>query len=180
MSAVLRLPWQRPLPSNGALNILQFHCGPNLLLCTKFPPKWGCHGNGRCLVTTPWNSEVMGVWRPKAWTVFTEICYTTANSDNSDSHWSNIKIFKIQNGGRSLLENIRNAITCLQMDRLGRNLGGRISCSQYWKCYNSSHNGTDWEDAWVVRPSNTSAAKPFPWFWSLLLTAQRMLWFYGV
>jgi len=36
------------------------------------------------------------------------------------------------------------------MDRLGRNLGGRISCSQYWKCYNSSHNGTDWEDAWVV------------------------------
>jgi len=23
MSAMLRLPWQRPLPSNGALNILQ-------------------------------------------------------------------------------------------------------------------------------------------------------------
>jgi len=29
------------------------------------------------------------------------------------------------------------------MDRLGRNLGGRIpSCSQYWKCYNSSYDGT--------------------------------------
>jgi len=53
--------------------------------------------------------------------------------------WSNIRIFKIQNGGRSLLENSRNAITRLPMDRLGRNLGGRIpSCSQYWKCYNSS------------------------------------------
>jgi len=32
------------------------------------------------------------------------------------------------------------------MDRLGRNLGGRIpSCSQYWKCYNSSYDGTDWD-----------------------------------
>ena len=31
------------------------------------------------------------------------------------------------------------------MDRLGRNLGGRIpSCSQYWKCYNSYYDGTDW------------------------------------
>jgi len=57
--------------------------------------------------------------------------------------WSKIKIFKIQNGGRSLLENIWNAITRLPMDRLGRNLGGRIpSCSQYWKCYNSSYDGT--------------------------------------
>ena len=62
--------------------------------------------------------------------------------------WSN---FKIQNGERSLLENIRNAITRLQMERLGRNLGGRIpSCSQYWKCYNFSHDGIDWDDSWVV------------------------------
>jgi len=65
--------------------------------------------------------------------------------------WSNIKIFKIQNDGRSLLENIRNAITRLSMDRLGRNLGGRIpSCSQYWKCCNSSYDGTNLEDSWVV------------------------------
>jgi len=41
------------------------------------------------------------------------------------------------------LENIRNAITRLPMDRLGRNLGGRIpSCSHCWKCYNSSYDGT--------------------------------------
>jgi len=48
------------------------------------------------------------------------------------------------------LENIRNAITRLPMDRLGRDLGGRIpSCSQYWKCYNTSYDGTDWGDSWV-------------------------------
>jgi len=48
------------------------------------------------------------------------------------------------------LENIRNAITRLPMDRLGRDLGGRIpSCSQYWKCYNISYDGTDWDDSWV-------------------------------
>jgi len=61
------------------------------------------------------------------------------------------------------------------MDWLGRNFGGRIpSCSQYWKCYNSSYDVTDWDDSWVVadsRPSNTSAAKPFPWY--LVVTANR-------
>ena len=37
------------------------------------------------------------------------------------------------------------------MDRLGRNLSGRIpSCSQYWKCYNFSYDGTDWDNSWVV------------------------------
>jgi len=35
------------------------------------------------------------------------------------------------------------------MDRLGRNLSDRIpSCSQYRKCYNSSYDGTDWDDSW--------------------------------
>ena len=47
-----------------------------------------------------------------------------------------------------MLENIQNVIYRLPMDRLGRNLGGRIpSCSQYCKCYNSSY---DWDDSWVV------------------------------
>jgi len=37
------------------------------------------------------------------------------------------------------------------MNGLGRNLFGRItSCSQYWKCYNSSYDGTDSYDSWVV------------------------------
>jgi len=53
--------------------------------------------------------------------------------------WSNIKI---QNDRWSLLENILNAITRLPMDRMGRNLG--------WKCYNSSYDGTNWDDSWVV------------------------------
>ena len=45
-----------------------------------------------------------------------------------------------------MLENVGNAITRLPIDLLRLNLGGRIpSCSQYWKCYNSSYDGTDWE-----------------------------------
>jgi len=46
---------------------------------------------------------------------------------------SNIKIFKIQNGGRPpCWKYIRNAITRLPMDRVERNLGGHIpSCSRH-------------------------------------------------
>ena len=69
----------------------------------------------------------------------------------------------------------RNVITRLQMDRLGRNFGGRIpSCSQYWKCYNSSYDGTDWDDSWMVgRVQATPLLQNrFLGIWSLLLTAQ--------
>ena len=53
------------------------------------------------------------------------------------------------------------------MDRLGRNFGGRIpSCSQYWKCYNSSYDGPIGSLL-----SSTSAAKPFPWYF--VVTANR-------
>jgi len=97
------------------------------------------------------HSAVMGIWRPNAWTNFDEFGIRQQIRTTVTVTWSNIKIFESQNGGRSLLENSRNAITRLQMDRLGRNLGGRIpSCSQYWKCYNSSYDGTDWDDSWVV------------------------------
>ena len=51
--------------------------------------------------------------------------------------------------------NIGNAITPLTMLPIGTTLG--------WS-----------------RPSNTSVAKPFSWYWSLLLTAQWTFWFYGV
>ena len=114
MSAMMRLPWRRPLPSNGALNIMQ---------------SWASGGRTREPILMKFGMQqqvrtAMTVMR------------------------SNIKIFKIQNGRRSLLESIQNAITRLQMDRLGRNFGGRIpSCSQYWKCYNSSYDGTDWDDS---------------------------------
>ena len=50
-----------------------------------------------------------------------------------------------------MLENIGNTITRLTIYLLRRNLAARIpSCSQYWKCYNSTYDGTDWDDSWVV------------------------------
>ena len=91
------------------------------------------------------HSAVMGVWRPKVLTNFDEIWYNSMLGPKRQSHDQILKV-KIQNGGRSLLESIRNVITRLQMDRLGR----IPSCSQYWKCYNSSYDGTDWYDSWVV------------------------------
>ena len=70
------------------------------------------------------------------------------------------------------MENIRNAITRLQMERLGRNLGGRIpSCSQYWKCYNSSYDGTDWDDSWVVASKQDLCCKTVSLV--LVVTANR-------
>jgi len=117
MSATMRLPWRRPLPSNGALNIMQ---------------SWASGGRTREPILMKFGMQ------QQVRTAMTVMK-------------SNIKIFKTQNGGRSLLESIGNAITGLQMDRLGRNVGGRIpSCSQYWKCYNSSYDGTDWDDSLMV------------------------------
>ena len=114
MSAMMRLPWRQPLPSNGALNNQQLWASGGRTL-EPILIEFGMQQQVRTAMT---------VMR------------------------SNIKIFKI---GRSLLESIRNAITRLQMDRLGRNFGGRIpSCSQYWKFYNSSYDGTDWDDSWLV------------------------------
>jgi len=116
MSAMLRLPWQRPLSSNSALNILQL---------------WASGGRTREPILMKFGTQQQ------------------VRNTMTDT-WSNTKIFKIQNGGRSLLENSRNGIIRLPMDRLGRNLSGRIpSCSQYWKYYNSSYDGTDWDDSWV-------------------------------
>jgi len=72
-----------------------------------------------------------------------------------------------------MLENILNAITRLPMDRLGRNLGGRIpSCSQYWICYITPLTiGPIGTTLGWSRPSNTSAAKPFPRY--LVVTGNR-------
>jgi len=133
----MRLPWQRRLPCNGALDIQQLWAseGP-----TREPIliKFGIQQQIRTTMT------VKGM----------------------------VKIFKIQNGGRSLLENIRNAITHLPMDRLGRNLGGRIpSCFQYWKCYNSSYDGTDRDNSWVVASTQHFCCKTVSLV--LVVTANR-------
>ena len=136
------------------------------------PPKWGCHGNGRCLATALWTFSSYGRLEAERVNQFWwNLVYNSKFGQQWQSCDQILKV-KIQNGGRSLLESIRNAITRLQMNRLWRNLGGGIpSCSQYWKCYNSSYDGTDWDDSWVARPSNTSAAKPFPWY--LVVTVNR-------
>ena len=66
----------------------------------------------------------------------------------------------------------RCTIICLPMDRLARNLGGRIpSCSQYWKCYNSSYNGADWDDSWVVASKQHICSKTVSLV--LVVTANR-------
>ena len=89
---------QRPLPSNGALDIQQIWAS-------------GCRTREPILMKFGTQQQIR-----------TTVTVT----------YSNIKIFKIQNGGRSLFKNIRNAITRLLMDRLGCNLGGRIpSCFRY-------------------------------------------------
>ena len=144
MSAMMRLPWRRTLPSNGALNIMQ---------------SWASGGRTREPILMKFGMQqqvrtAMTVMR------------------------SNIKIFKIQNGRRSLLESIQNAITRLQMNRLGRNFGGRIpSCFQYSKCYNSAYDGTDWDDSCMVASRKHLCCKTvflvFGRLDSLLLTAQR-------
>jgi len=138
MSAMMLLPWRRPLPSNGTLNIIQ-----------------SCASGGRTREPILMKIGMQQQFRT-AMTVMR----------------SNIKIFKIQNGGRSLLESIRNAITRLQMDRLGHNFGGRIpSCSQYWKCYNSL-----WDRLGQLLDGRVQATpllqNRFLGIWSLLLTAQ--------
>jgi len=66
MSAMMRLPWQRPLPSNGALNILQL---------------WASGGRTREPISMKFGTQQH---------VRTTMTVTK----------SNIKIFKIQNGGR--------------------------------------------------------------------------------
>ena len=112
MFAMMRLPWQRPLPSNDALYIQQL---------------WASRDRMREPILMKFSKQ-------------TQIRTTMTVT---------YQILKV--GVRSLLQSIRNAITRLQMDRLGRNLGGRIpSCSQYWKYYNSSYDGTDWDDSWLV------------------------------
>jgi len=99
ISAMMRLPWQRPLPSNNALYIQQLWASRDR---THEPilMKFGTQQQVRTSMT---------VMR------------------------SNINIFKIQNGRRPpCWKYIRNAITRLPIDRLGRNLGGHSpSCPRH-------------------------------------------------
>jgi len=104
------LPWQRPLPSNGALDIQQL---------------WASGGRTREPILMKYSIQQQ---------IRTIIVFYDIHT------WSNIKISKIQNGGRSYCwkymkchNSPANGLTAN-----GRNLGGCIPlCSQYWKCCNS-------------------------------------------
>ena len=139
-------------PTNEPTGTTQLGWAHPIMFSTR-PSCCGCYGNGRCLATAHWTLNILQLLTSggrRREPILMKFGIQQQIRTTMTVTWSNIKIFKIQNGGRSLLENIRNAITRLQMDRLGRNLGGRIpSCSQYWKCYNSSYDGTDWDDSWV-------------------------------
>ena len=78
-------------------------------------------------------------------------------------------------GGRSLLESIRNAITRLQMDHWDATL---VVASRHVPNIGNALTpltmGPIETTLGCSHPSNTSAAKPFPWYWSLLLTAILM------
>ena len=139
---MMRLPRQRPLPSNGALNIMQSWASARR---TREP----------ILMKIGMQQQVS-----TAMTVMR----------------SNIKIFTIQNGGRSLLESIRNAITRQQMDQLETQLWwSHPIMFPILEMLNSSYDGTDWDDSWVVASKQHICCKTVSLvlvIWSLLLTAQ--------
>ena len=110
------------------------------------PPCCVSHGDS-CLATAHWTFCILETERVN------QFWWNLVNISKLGPQWQSrdqiLKIFKFKMA--DMLENIQNAITRLPIDRLWRNFGGRIpSCSQYWKCYNSSYHGTDWDDSWVI------------------------------
>jgi len=106
------------------------------------PPWCGCHGNGRCLATAQRivYSAVMGVW---SW----NLVHNSKLWPQWQSHDQILKFLKFKMADSCHVGKYWKCHNSLPMDRLGRNSGGRIpSCSQFWKCYNSSYDGTDWDD----------------------------------
>jgi len=134
MSPTIWLPWQRPLPSKGALNILRVVTSrhvPDMSAMMRLPWQRPLPSNGALNILQLWASG--GRTREPILMKFgTQQQVRTALTVMR----SNIKIFKIQNGRRPpCWKWIRNAIfliTRLPMDRLGCNLGGHIpSCPRH-------------------------------------------------
>ena len=104
------------------------------IMCPICPPWCGCHGNGRCLATAHWIFCSYGRLEAERVNQFWWNLVCNSKLGPQWQSWDqNIKILKIQNGGRpQCWKYIRNAITRLPMDGLGRNLGGRIpSCPRH-------------------------------------------------
>jgi len=123
-------------PTNGP-TVTQLWCSHPILFSTCLP--WcGYHGNGRCLAKAHWTFSSCGRLEAEHMNQFWWNLVYNSKFGQNDSHDDQILTFlKFKMADGSCCENILNAITRLPMNRLGRNLGGRIpSCSQYWKCYN--------------------------------------------
>ena len=160
------------LPTNGPTRTQLGWSHP--IMCLTCPRWCSCHGNGRCNgalnILQLWASG--GRTREPILMKFGIQVRTTMTV-----MWSNIKSWRTVVVGK--YSKCHNSPA---NGPLGRNFGGRIpSCSQYWKCFNSSYDGTDWDDSWVVASKQHLCCKTVSLvFWSLLLTAQWTFWFYGV
>jgi len=93
------------------------------------PPWYGCHGNGRCLAMAHCTFSSYGHLEAER---VNQFCWKLVNNSKLGPQWQPRD--QILNNSKwqmaAMLENIRNAITRLPMDRLWRNLNGRIpSCS---------------------------------------------------
>ena len=117
-NVITRLPMDRLRPNLGG------HI-PSFL--RHVPPRFGCH-NGALKILQLWASGD----RTRV-PILIKFGTRQHVMTRTTITWLNIKILKIQNGGRPLCwKYIRNAITRLPMDGLGRNLGGRIpSCPRH-------------------------------------------------
>jgi len=91
-------------------------CG-HIPSCPDMSPRFGCHGNGLCLATAHWTLCSYG--RLKAHNFLIKFGTEQQVRIITTVTWLNIKIFKFR-------KYIRNAITRLPIDRLGRNLGGHM------------------------------------------------------
>ena len=144
-------------PTNGPTGT-QLGCSHPIMFSTC-PPCCGSHGNSRCLATAHWTFWSYG--RLEAERV-NQFRWILVHDSMLGPQWQSrdqilkFSIFKMADGrhvgkywvvASHHVPNIGNAITPLTMEPIGTTLG--------W-----------------ARPNNTSAAKPFPWYWSLLLTTQ--------
>jgi len=136
------------------------------------PPSCVCHGNAGCLATVHWTFS----------------SYGRLEAERVNEFWLNL----VHNSKLRPQWQSRDQILKFLKFKIadGRRVG------KYSKCHNSP--GTDWDSTFVVasyhvpdignaitrllmgpivtnlgwaHPTNTFAAKPFPWYWSLLLTA---------
>jgi len=173
----VRKYWKhRNSPSNGPIGKKLGWSHPTTI--PTCPPKWGCHGNGHCLATSLWTFSSYGRLEAERVNQFWwNLVYNSKFRQQWQSCNQILKV-KIQNGGRSLLESIWNAITRLQMDRLGRNLGGHVP--------NIGNAITPLKMSRLGRllgglvQATPLLQNRFLGIWSLLLTAQGTFWFYGM